>query len=99
MGQQTVSKTQRARALALLDVNISIKTVVQLTGLARSTVFAIRDRARQHGYDLASNHTFQDEWFEDAPRTGRPKKIDKEKSKSLIGRKEANRYGREMATV
>ncbi len=49
MPRCAVSVAQRARVLALLDVDISIKRVEEITGLSRSTILPSKLEQRKEG--------------------------------------------------
>ena len=52
--------------------------ITNLTGLSFSTIYRIRRLAYERGYDPVTNPVFQDEFFKDAPRSGRPKALHEE---------------------
>jgi transposase len=54
--------------------NKSLAEIARLTGLSDRTVASIIKRAVERGFDPARTDGWQDEWFEDAPRSGRPSK-------------------------
>ncbi len=78
MPEHNPSIAQRAQAFALYEVGLSLERIRAWTGLGRSTIFDIRNRAVQRGYDRITNHVFQDIYFREAPRQGRPKAMDEE---------------------
>jgi transposase len=87
----------QAQALALLECSIPIKTITELTGRSKSTIFRIRAIAKERGYDPAVSIIFQNEFFTTAPRSGRPiTATTPENIQRVIERVEANRVGREM---
>ena len=73
MVNKAMSIAQRAQAFALLEVGIPVKRICEITGLSKSTVFRIRQTAKERGYDASISQVFKDEYFEDAPRSGRPR--------------------------
>ncbi len=75
---KVVAITRRAHALALLEENIDIKRIQERMGLSERTIYRIRHNAIQRGYDGENNFLFQDEYFEDSPWEGRPRKMDEE---------------------
>lgn len=79
MGKNAVCITQRAHGLALLELEVPIAQIISRTALSRTTLFGIQNRARQRGYDPQTNCIFQDHFFEDAPKSGRPSVMDDEK--------------------
>lgn len=74
MVNKSMSIAHRAQALALLEADVPVKRIMEITGLSRSTIFRIRQVAKDRGYDPAIDKTFKDEYFEDARRSGRPRK-------------------------
>ncbi len=71
MGRAHVSLAQRAQALALLEENVPWTRILERTGLTRSTLYNIRKRAEERGYDKDRNFIFRNEFFEDNRRSGR----------------------------
>jgi transposase len=78
MGRAAVSLSQRAQALALLEENVPVSRIMERTHLSKSTIFRIREKAVERGYDRASNPVFQDDFFRDNPRSGRPRLLGEE---------------------
>ncbi len=80
--------SRRAQAFALYEVGLSLERIREWTGLGRSTIFTIQDRALERGYNRISNKAFQVVIFRDAPRAGRPRLLGEEvrgkKFKSII---------------
>ena len=69
-----VSITQRAQAMALLEYGVTVQHCEAISGLSRTTLYALRKRMRERGYDPRVSTMFEDHYFKDAPRTGRPRK-------------------------
>ena len=89
-----------AQALALLECSIPVKTIMELTGLSKSTIFRIRKTAKDRGYDPGISTAFKNTYFVDATRPGRPKTVTTpENTQMLIERVSSNRTGRELTTV
>lgn len=78
MSGRRTSITQRAQAFALYEVGISLERIREWTGLGSTTIFNIRDRAIARGYNRMTNHVFRDVFFQDAPRSGRPRVLGEE---------------------
>ncbi len=76
---KSASISLRAQALCLLEEGVPLSRIQERTGLARSAIFKIRNRAIERGYSRAANFSFQDAFFLDAPRSGRPREMDAEK--------------------
>jgi hypothetical protein len=66
------------QAFAPYEVSISIETIREWTGLGRTTIFNIRDRAMEQGYNRITNPAFRDVFFRDAPRSGHPRVLGEE---------------------
>jgi arabinogalactan endo-1,4-beta-galactosidase len=47
--------------------------------LTESAIYRIRKRAKERGYNSVTNFIFKNDFFSDAPRSGRPKEMDEEK--------------------
>ena len=68
------SIAQRAQAMALLEYGAPIADIMRLSGLKSSTIYDLRKRMRQRGYDPKVNPVFKDEYFKNGARSGRPRK-------------------------
>ncbi len=74
--------------------------VAEITGLSIRQVNRIYARVIERGFD--PNHRpfeLQDEWLQDAPRSGRPSKQTEETSQEIIKRVRLDRYGREKTSA
>jgi hypothetical protein len=69
----SVYVTRRAQAFALYEVGISIETIREWTGLGQTTIFNIRDRAMERGYNRITNPAFRDVFSRDATHSGCPR--------------------------
>ncbi|MCJ1480432.1 hypothetical protein MMC06_000587 [Schaereria dolodes] len=63
----------RVQALALAEVGVPIQIVCEITGLSRRSVYHLRKKARERGFDPQVSPTLKIEYVEDGPRPGRPK--------------------------
>ena len=88
-----VSITQRAQAMALLEYGVHINEVATISKLSAQTLYNMRKRLRERGYNPEVNTAFEDRFFKDAPRSGRPidpnsrrtlKKLAKEKQNANL---------------
>ena len=71
------SITQRAQAMALIEfTNMPMHVVVKISGLSRHTIGHLRKRLRARGFNPEVSTFFEDKFFKDAPRSGRPRKSD-----------------------
>ena len=84
MGNKSVDIVERARVLALLEHGVPVKQVSNITDVSSSTVYQIRKVAYDRGYHPVTNPTFKDEFFKDAPRSGRPEALDEEQTQKLL---------------
>jgi len=86
------------QALALVEEGISVNRVMQITGLARRTIFDLKKRARERGYNPTLSRALKMEYVEDAPRSGRPKVVTEEQRETLLAHVRSSREGREKST-
>lgn len=63
---------QRVQALTLLDIGMSIEDVGRITGFSRTTLYDLKKRATERGYDPVMVPIIYDEYLVDAKRSGRP---------------------------
>jgi transposase len=75
----------RIQALALAEEGIKVARITEITGLSRRTIFYLKKRARDRGYDPARSRVLKMEYVEDAPRSGRPRVAAGEKDGELLG--------------
>ena len=68
-----MSVALRAQAFAILEENISVSHITEVTELSKATIYHIKRITYKRGYDPAVSRVFKDEYFIDAPRSGRPK--------------------------
>jgi hypothetical protein len=73
MGNKTTDLGQRIQALALLEAKVPVKQISTLSGLSRSQIFNIRQKAVARGYDPNTSPHLKIEYVTDAPRSGRPR--------------------------
>ena len=99
MGSKAISISQKARVFALLEEGVPVNHITNLTGLSFSTIYRIRQLACECGYNPVTNAVFQDEFFKDAPRTGRPKALNKQQTKDLLDLVRKDYHGREMSAL
>ncbi len=75
---KVVSFSLRVHALGLLEERVPMSKIKERTGLMESTVYRIKRRAYQQGYDSTSDLIFHDYFFADVPRSGCPRLMNKE---------------------
>ena len=51
------------------------------------------------GYDPATNPMYKDKFFEAAPKSGHPKKLDKQQTKALLDLIRKDHHGQEMSAL
>jgi len=68
----------RIQALTLLEVATGIPRITELTGMSKSTIYDIRKKAIEQGYNPQVSTKLLLSYVEDAPRSGRPKKATEE---------------------
>ena len=84
MGLKQHDIAVRIQALALAEEGITVERIIEITGLSRRTIFNLKKRARERGYNPAQSRALKMEYVEDAPRSGRPKVTTEEKRKELL---------------
>jgi transposase len=89
----------RVQALALYEEGITIKRIMEITGLSRSTIYDLRKKARKRGYDPTVSRIILLKYVEDAPRSGRPTKATEEQKAELLDHVRKDRTGREKSTA
>ena len=94
---RTVNHTIAARlqALTLVEHGVGIDAAATASGMTSITVRCLRKKARERGFDPEVSSVMKEEYFKDAPRSGRPPKVTSEVEYDILTtvRKDAN--GRE----
>ena len=72
-----------------------IEQVMKVTSLSKSTIYRIRQVAKERGYDPIVDSVYKDEYFKEASKSGRPKICDEETQHTILGYVEADRAGQE----
>lgn len=79
----------RVQALALVEYGIPVDKVTAWTGLSRSTIYELKAKAKERGYNPQIDKTLKIEYVVDAPRSGRPRKVTEAKelnASTAVGR-------------
>lgn len=75
----------KAQAMTLKVLGASNQEIENLTGIKQRTMAYIYDRAVQRGFDPNAEHpTLRDYHFEEAPRSGRPRKQDNKPEERVV---------------
>ena len=90
---------QRIQALALVEHGIAAKMVQAVTGVSTRSISALKIKARQRGYDPAVSRVLEVEYIEDAPRSGRPKKVTPEVEQAILNNVVQDRNSREKSSA
>ena len=90
---------QRIQALALVEHGIAAKIVQEVTGVSTSSISALKIKARQRGYDPTVSRVLKVEYIEDAPRSGRPKKVTSEVEQAILNNVVQDRNSREKSSA
>ena len=95
----SLTTAQRIQALALVEHGIAAKIVQAVTGVSTRSISALKIKARQRGYDPAVSRVLELECVEDAPRSGRPKKVTPEVEQAILKNVVQERNSREKPSA
>lgn len=98
MTRKKYDLAQRVQALTLLDVGMSMEDVGRITGFSRSTLYDLKKRATERGYDPVVAPIIYDEYAVNAKRNGKPG-ISLDKQQEIVAKVTMDRYGREKSTA
>ena len=70
-----------------------------MTGVSTRSISALKIKARQRGYDPAVSRVLKVEYIEDAPRSGRPKKVTPEVEQAILNNVVQDRNSREKSSA
>jgi len=87
----------RIQALSLLQTKTQINEIVRRTGTERS-IYRFQKKAKERGYDHSKDIKLFSSHVEDAPRSGRPKKITPALVEEVIKTISKNSTARELST-
>ena len=90
---------QRIQALALVEHGIAAKIVQAMTGVSTRSISALKTKARQRDYDPAVSPVLKVEYMEDAPRSGRPKKVIPDVEQAILNNVVQDRNSREKSSA
>jgi hypothetical protein len=85
--------TLQVQAFVLLEEGVLLSRIIEYTGLVKSTIYRIRKIAFKRGYDPSVSHEPKDEYFTDAPRSGRPTVITEEATAGILNKVKENHEG------
>ena len=74
----------RVQVLAMFQDGKSIDDIIKTIKYSRSTIFAIRRKAKERGYDLELDSRIFLKYVEDVPHLGRPMKATLEVEEQVI---------------
>ena len=90
---------QRIQALALVEHGIEAKIVQEVTGVSTRSISALKIKARQREFDPVVSRVLKVEYIEDAPRSGRPKKVTPEVEQAILNNVVQDRNSREKSSA
>ena len=88
----------RIQVLSLLQTKTPITEIIERTGYKERGIYKVLKRAKERGYDPSKSTILYLSYVEDAPRTGRPKKITPEVEEQVIHLISKNSTTRELST-
>ncbi|EFW19775.1 conserved hypothetical protein [Coccidioides posadasii str. Silveira] len=88
----------RIQALTLLGIGMPIKEVSARLNIPVNTLYVIRKRAKERGFDPQRSLLVDISYVEDAPRSGSPKAIDPEKGAEVNHTVTKDQSGGEKST-
>ena len=88
----------RIQALALLQVNTPISQIIEKTGYQKRNIYRILKTAKERGYDPSKSSILYLSYVQDAPRSGRPKKVTPEIEEEVIKAISKNSTTRQLST-
>ena len=74
----------RLQALTLVEAGFSPARVKEITGVHKSNLYRLRQKARERGYDPAISTVLKVEYVVDGPRPGRPAKVTAEVEQKIL---------------
>jgi transposase len=84
--------------LSLLQTKTPIAEIIKRTGYQERGIYKILKKAKKRGYDPSQSTILYLSYVEDAPRTGRPKKVTSEVEEQVIKAVSKNSTTRELST-
>ncbi len=84
MVAQKHTTAERIQALALIEEGVAVDRVTTVSGMSKASIYRLQKTARARGYDPTVSRKLKDEYVQDAPRSGRPKKLSPEQEQHLL---------------
>lgn len=88
----------RLQALTLLEMNVPIAQIQEITGIPKRTIYDYRKTTIQRGYNSQESKKLVLAYIEDAARSGRPPKATEEVKQTVVGVLEKNSTTRQLST-
>ena len=89
----------RVQALTLAEEGKSYAEISSITGISLSQITRLCRKARERGFDPSVSKQITAEYVQDAPKTGWPEVIDKEKEKQMLELVQATHESQEMSAA
>lgn len=90
---------QRIQAVALIEAGIAAKIVAATVEVSDQTVYKWRRIAIERGYDPNVSKVLKEEYVTDAPRSGRPRKVNPEVEEAILDNIPMSQNGREQPSA
>ena len=88
----------RLQALTMAEYGVPVAEITTITGVTKSTIYRLKKKARDRGYNPEISRALKLEYVTDNPHLGRPKQITAGKEALIVDALEkSDRYGREKA--
>jgi len=88
----------RLQALTLLEFGVPHTTITIITGIPKASIYSLRKRAIKRGYNPDISKQLLLEYVENAPQSGRPKKVTPELEEEVVKVVTKNSTTRQMTT-
>ena len=86
------------QALALAEYGIAQKIITAVTEISKSSIYRLKQQARDRGYNPSQFKKLLNSYVSDAPRFGRPTVISREIEDAILPAIRRDRYGREKTS-
>lgn len=98
MPGRTTSIALCAQAFALLEENIPVSCIIEITNFFKSSIYYIKKITYECGYNPATSQELKNKYFTDSSRSGCPKVITAEVEDQILASVKINREGREQTS-
>ena len=84
MMKKYYSVGERIQVLSLAEEGYSYAHITEITGMSKSHITHLHQRAQERGFNPEVSKQLKDEYVQEAPKSGCPRLLDEEQEKKIL---------------